>query len=188
MEAATVHQLHPSGEIPPNAPATYAEALARIAELEAAAANDYARRDAEDKAEGYRVTCEKQAREIGALNRRITEEEDPNHHPKGAEIVALIERWMRGSGHTKSKVSADRVKLVKARLRDEYAVEQLELAIDGVCSFPFVVNAQRKTEGKPSQRFDQLSHALKSGEHVERFAVMGHEARKAGLVTWGEES
>lgn len=46
--------------------------------------------DLEDRVEGYRKTCDKQAREIGALARRIAEDEDPAAHPLGKEIVALI--------------------------------------------------------------------------------------------------
>jgi len=143
--------------------------------------------DLEDKVEGYRKTCEKQAREIGSLTRRITEDEDPNAHPLGKEIVELIERWKRGAGHRKSKTSADRVKFVKARLKDGYTVEQIELAIDGICAFPFVANGQRVPNGTASQRHDRLGIALGGGEKLEEFARLGHIARKQGLVTWEDE-
>lgn len=152
-------------------------------------------RDLEDQLAGFKVTCEKQAREIGSLRRRIADDEDPTTHPQGKEIVALIERWMRGTRHNKAKVSADRVKLVKSRLRDGYpltsddeypAEATLELAVDGIAAYPFVVNGQRVREGKPSQRHDRLGIALAGGEKVEEFARLGYQARKAGIVTWGE--
>lgn len=143
--------------------------------------------DLEDKLDGYRKTCEKQAREIGSLSRRITEDEDPSAHPLGKEIVAVIERWKRGSGHPKSKTSADRVKAVKARLKDGYSIEQIELAIDGICAFPFVANGQRVRQGHASQRHDRLGICLGGGEKLEEFARLGHTARKQGFVTWGEE-
>lgn len=136
--------------------------------------------DLEDRIEGYRKTCDKQAREIGALARRIAEEDDPAAHPLGKEIVALIERWKLGAGHAKSKTSGDRIKLVKARLKDGYSVEQIALAIDGLAAHPYVVNAQRRPRGKDSQRYDQLKNALNGGQDLERFANLGHNARKAG--------
>lgn len=146
--------------------------------------------DLEDQLAGYRKTCDKQAREIGALSRRIAEEDDPNSHPLGAEIVALINHWRQQTGHTNAKVSADRVKLVKARLRDGYDPDTIALAIDGLASAPYVVNAQRVPEGKESQRYDQLKHALKGGQELERFANLGHHARKQGRITgdWREAS
>ena len=142
--------------------------------------------DARDTIAGLLETIKNQARKIGSLERRITEEEDPLSHAKGTEIIGLIERWKIATGHPKSKTSADRVKLIKSRLRDGYSVEQIELAIDGLASHPFVVNAQRRAEGKDSQRYDQLEHCLKGGQKLEQFAVLGHQARQAGLVTWGE--
>ena len=167
------------------------DTLKRVADLEREAGNDYARRDAEDRAEGYRQTVDAQARRIGALERKVAEEEDPASHPKGAEIVAVIERWRTGTGHTQAKVSADRVKLVKARLRDDYPIASeepeptIELAVDGICAFPYVVNGQRMQTGKPSQRHDRLGIALAGGEKVEEFARHGWAARKAGWTPEG---
>ncbi len=141
--------------------------------------------DLEDKVEGYRKTVEKQAREIGTLSRRIQQDEDPNSHPLGKEIVELVERWKQATGHPKSKTSADRVKLIKARLKDGYSLDHLELAIDGIAAFRFVVNGQRSQTGKPSQLHDRLGICLGGGEAVEKFALYGHEARKAGWTLEG---
>ncbi len=150
-------------------------------------------RDLLDRIEGYKRTIDKQAREIGALSRRVAEDEDPGTHPQGAEIVALIERWMRGAGHAKAKLSADRVKLVKARIRDGYSLSApwppseatLELAVDGICSHPYVTNGHRTRDGKSSNRHDRLGICLGGGEKVEEFARLGYAARQAG---WTPES
>lgn len=141
-------------------------------------------RDLEDRLAGYKRTIDKQAREIGVLARRVAEDEDPHHHPLGAEIVALIERWKTYCHHVNAKMSADRVKLVKARIRDGYTTAQIALAIDGLAAAPYVVNAQRRPTGTDSQRYDQLKHALRGGEELERFANLGHQARKAGAIGW----
>lgn len=150
--------------------------------------------DMQDKLDGYKQTVDKQARDIGVLNRRITEEEDPNSHPKGKEIVALIERWRTGANHPSAKISADRVKLVKARIKDTYPIRSddplpaeptLELAVDGICSHPFVVNGQRVRNGTAAQRHDRLGIALGGGEKVEEFARLGYAARKQGWTPEG---
>lgn len=167
--------LVPSGEIPADAP-SYSEALARLAELEASP--DYRIRDLEDLNAGLRATVDKQARAIGVLERKLSAD-DPEQHPQRAEINALIERWKERLGHPKAKASKDRFDLIKARLKDGYTVEQIELAIDGLAAFPYVVNAQRSATGKDSQRYDQLKHCLKGGMELERFANLGFQARRA---------
>lgn len=154
-------------------------------------------RDVIDERDGLVTLTRKQAKENAALQRRIAEDEDPNSHPRGAEIVELIQRWMRGTGHAKSKVSADRVKLVKARIKDGYEISAeewlpdiptLELAVDGIASHPFVVNGTRVPTGPKASRHDRLGIALGGGEKVEEFSRLGYKARKNGLVTWGESS
>lgn len=137
--------------------------------------------------EGLTKLTKKQARENARLEKRVAEDEDPMNHAKGKEIVGLVERWMRATGHTRSKVSGDRVKYVKARLADGYTIEQIELAIDGLGAFPYVHMGQRVQQGSKGERHDRLGIALGGGEPLEKFAVLGHEARRRGLVTWDEE-
>lgn len=145
----------------------------------------YRIRDLTDERDGLLKLTAKQARENAALQRRVAEDADPSTHPQGAEIVALIERWRIHCNHENAKTSADRVKLIRARLHDGYTPEQIALAIDGLAAAPYVVNAQRRSEGKDSQRYDQLKHALNGGQDLERFANLGHNARKAGWTPEG---
>lgn len=140
----------------------------------------YRIRDLIDERDGLLKLTAKQARENAALARRVAEDESAESHAKGREIVELIERWKRVTGHVKSKTSGDRIKLVKARLKDSYSVEQLELAVDGIGAFPFVTNGRRTRIGQPSNRHDRLGICLGGGEKVEEFARLGHAARKAG--------
>lgn len=142
-----------------------------------------------DARDGLLALTEKQARDNRRLEKRIEVEEDPHSHPQGAEIVALIERWKAATGHAKSKVSADRVKLVKARIKDGYAITDddplpghatLELAVDGLCAHRYVVNGHRVPDGTGSQLHDRLGICLAGGEAVEKFARLGYAARRAG--------
>lgn len=149
----------------------------------------YRIRDLQDERDGLLKLTAKQARENAALQRRVAEDEDPATHPQGAEIVAVIERWRTGAGHPQARISADRVKLVKARIKDGYPITAeeplpseptLELAVDGICSHPFVTNGGRARSGQPSNRHDRLGICLGGGEKLEEFARLGYMARRAG--------
>lgn len=98
--------------------------------------------------------------------------------PRREVILELIERWKLKTGHPRSNSAAgDRFDLVKARLNEGYTPDDLELAIDGIGAFRYVVNGERRRTGKPGQRHDRLGIALGGGEAVERFANLGHQAR-----------
>jgi hypothetical protein len=133
--------------------------------------------------EGLTKLTKKQARENAKLEKRVAEDEDPMNHAKGADILALIERWKRACNHPNSKVSGDRVKIVKTALKD-YDIPTLELAIDGLASHPYRVYDKRLATGRPQDRHDKLSDALSTGEKIEAMANLGAIARKQGLVTW----
>ena len=127
---------------------------------------------------------ENMERENRKLLRRIRKlerdkEAEREDDPERMDILALIDRWKVKTGHPKSNAAAaDRFDVVKARLREGYTIEQLELAIDGIGHYRYVVQGTRSTTGTPSQRHDRLGIALGGGEAVERFAVLGHRARK----------
>lgn len=152
-----------TGEVAPDAP-SYAVLQQRLIA-------------AEELNLGQEATIKSQAAAIGRLKRQI-EQDDPAHHPQSKDISDLIDHWKEATGHPRAKLSKDRFDVVKARLKDGYSFEQLRLAIDGIAAFPYVVNGQRVAAGKPSQRHDALSLALKGGENLERFANLGALARK----------
>lgn len=132
---------------------------------------------------GLQKTIQMQAGRMTRLEKAL-EEADPSQHPEYNEIRSVVDRWRRATGHKNAKLSKDRLDLVKARRKDEYSFEHLELAVDGIGAFPFVTANGRASTGQPNQRHDRLGIAFEGGESVERFAVLGHRARQQGLVTW----
>ena len=183
MSAAPALHVLPGGEVPHDAP-SLAEALRRIHELE------YELRDRDDRCEGYRKTVDKQAREIGALSRKLADEDGVENHPAGTDITALIDLWRGGTGHLKAKAGKTRIKMVKARLADGYPLKaddeaSLELAVIGLCSHPYRVFDRRGRTGRPSDRDDDLSAALKDEKHVETLARLGWKAKQAGWTAEG---
>jgi len=124
---------------------------------------------------------EKENRRLG---RRIAslqadQQREREESPQRIQIVDLIRKWARHSNHPRANVySADRFDIIQARLREGYSLDDVEGAIDGVCAYPYVVNAERCATGLPQQRHDRLGIALKTGEALERFANLGHQASK----------
>lgn len=150
---------------------------------------------ARDTIAGLLDIIEKSGRTIGALERRLREESDPDHHPKGKEIRDLFDRWKLGANHPKAILGGPRVKLVKARLKDGYPIQgdneaSLELAIDGICAYPFQVYDRRSAKGRKQDRRDDFELALKDEKHVESLARLGWKARREGWTPeggWREE-
>ena len=117
--------------------------------------------------------------------RQLQEEADPRNHPNGREIQELFARWQAGSGHHKTKLGLNRIKLVKARLKDGYPIKgedeaSLELAIDGICAYPYAVYDRRSATGRKQDRRDDFELALKDEKHVESLARLGWKARRDG--------
>lgn len=121
--------------------------------------------------------CRKLERQIKNLERDRDAERAID--PQRWEIKRLIELWKELTGHTKSKTSADRFDVVKARLKEGYSVEEIELAIEGIAAYPYVTKTGRAKTGEKRDRHDRLGIALESGENLERFANIGHEARRS---------
>ena len=120
-------------------------------------------RDMEDQVKGFEAKARSDARAIGVLERKISEEHDPAHHPLGADIVKLIDHW-RDLCHPKATIGKARVKLVKARLADGFALDSedwlpdhptLTLAVDGIASHPYLLYGKRKREGGQDNRYDE---------------------------------
>jgi hypothetical protein len=128
-------------------------------------------------------------RELRRLRARIRayerkEEDIRKEDPNRDLILALIERWKLVTGHPRSNVNAnDRFDLIRSRLREGYTPQQVEMAIDGIGAYPYVVGpGERAREGEPKQRHDRLGICLGCGEKLEHFAVLGWEARRNGGI------
>ncbi len=137
---------------------------------------------------------ESQAVSIRRLEKRVAEDEDPATHPQGAEIVALIDLWRNGTGHKKAKIGVARLRMVRARIKDGFAITldegadpepTLELAVIGICAYPFRVFDRRYRDGNPSNRDDDLSAAMKDEKHVEAMARLGFKALREGWTPEG---
>ena len=135
----------------------------------------------EDVAVGDLDNAERRIRKLEREKRALEEDQMAKREadPQRQIIIGLIDLWRRATGHPKANIyAADRFDVVKARLRENYTVEQIELAVEGIGAYRYVVEGQRMRHGSKGQRFDRIGIALGGGESTERFAVLGYEARK----------
>ena len=135
--------------------------------------------------EGLTKLTKKQAKENAKLERQLdTEETRP--HPKDNEFRELGKRWKDGTGKKQAKIGLQRMKMMRARHKDGFPITSdeaeptLELAIDGLCAFPYRVYGERFRQGKPSELDNDLDAALKDEKHVEALSRLGWKARQAG--------
>lgn len=129
--------------------------------------------------------------EVTRLSRKIAamardKDRERQNDPDRELVVELFAQWRELTGHTRSMLGGDRFDTIKAALRlcrkehgEERGLEIVQLAIEGIAAFPFVVNGQRVQTGTPAQRHDRIGIALDGSENIERFANLGHMARKA---------
>ena len=135
----------------------------------------------EDVELGDLENAERRIRKLERKKRALEEDAMAKREadPQRQVILDVIDKWRRATGHPKANIyAADRFDVVKARLREGYLVEQIELAVEGIGAFPYVVEGTRTKHGSKGQRHDRLGIALGGGESTERFANLGHQARK----------
>lgn len=150
-------------------------------------------RDLLDEVEGLTKLTKRQARENARLEKRLAGD-DAAPHPRDREFRDLGERWKLATQKKSAKIGIPRMKLMKARHKDGFPISipddappepTLELAIDGLCAFPYRVYDKRFREGRKSDLDNDLDLALKDERHVEQLARLGWKARREGWTPEG---
>ena len=101
-------------------------------------------------------------------------------HVGQADANAVFDYWCGKLSKRKgTKFGEKRQRVVKARLRENFTVDELRLAIDGCARFPFVTGQGRRAEGKPSERYDDLELICRDETTVERFMALAERDEPA---------
>jgi hypothetical protein len=123
-------------------------------------------------------------RTVRTLERQITKlstDLDRAHEtdPRSVEIKVILEYWKLKTGHKRAKtpLTGERAKLVKGKLRTYKAGELME-AIDGLALLPYVRDGKRVAYGHPSERYDDIDHALGTEKRIETHRRKFKEARQ----------
>lgn len=96
----------------------------------------------------------------GAVSRAVSTNEDTS------ETVSVFEAWVAATGRdvSKTKLTADRRKRIKARLSEGFSVDELCDAVRGVTLSEFHMG-----DNDRQQRYDDLTVVLRNGSQVEKF-------------------
>lgn len=87
-------------------------------------------------------------------------EPEPEPEPDSLDIVqALFAYWKRTSGHETARLTPERVRVLRARLRQGYKPQDIQLAIDGCVASDF------HAEGG----YDDLTLICRNGSKLEQF-------------------
>lgn len=88
---------------------------------------------------------------------------NPNVEPDDSTVIAreLFEHWRTACGHPRAKLTDDRRRKIRARLREGYTVEQIRQAIDGAAARAFV--------NEQGVKFDDIELICRNGAKVEQF-------------------
>lgn len=91
------------------------------------------------------------------------------------DIHEVFAYWQTVMGKPKAKLTGDRERRVKARIREGYTVDDLKAAVDGCKASDFHMGRDAKSEGKV---FDDLELICRDGAHVERFIASGRDSAR----------
>lgn len=80
------------------------------------------------------------------------------------DINSIFEAWQYAMGNQQSKLTANRKKVIKARLNDGYTVKQLMMAIKGCAKSPFHMGVNDQ-----GTKYNDLTLICRNGEKVENF-------------------
>ena len=112
-----------------------------------------------------------QARRAGqaevAIRRQLQEAMEAD--PKSEQIRDVLNHWQAHHPRAKTPTGGKRFVTVKKALKLGFTVDQLKQALDGLRALPYVGPAGRMAAGKPDQRFDDVEHALRDEQTIERF-------------------
>lgn len=123
----------------------------------------------EDQLAGRERQLRREGATVVSLQRelsRVREEE-----PESETIRTVLEHWRRVTGRTKQTkigMSTSRAQVVRKALKF-HTPEELVEALDGLALLPYVGAHGRKAVGDESERYDEVKHALRDEETVDRF-------------------
>lgn len=87
------------------------------------------------------------------------------------QITAVFDYWRSIMGHARARLDDSRKKIILARLKDGYTVEDLCLAIDGNKA-----SAWHQGENDRGGIYDGIELICRSASHVDKFIRAGEQA------------
>jgi hypothetical protein len=86
---------------------------------------------------------------------------------RNQDVQRLFDAWKAATGHAQARLTPERDRYIRSRLREGYAVEFCERAIAGCVRSPF-----HQGQNDRGTRYDDLTLIFRSGSKLEWFAEM----------------
>lgn len=126
---------------------------------------------------GLLDTTRRQGREVVALKRELNRATESD--PKSQDVRGVLDAWKRLCGHPRAKCPTDgKAWKVTLRAMRHHSRQEVMEAIEGLALMPYVGAHGRQAAGKPSDRYDDVEHALKDETTIRRFRT--YRARALG--------
>lgn len=106
--------------------------------------------------------------ETPTITTPINQPNQPNNGAgRASPVVEVFDHWRAVMAHPVAKLTPEREKAVRARLRDGYTVEEIKAGIDGCRASPFHMG---QNDGQ--KRHDDLTLICRTGSKLESFMAM----------------
>jgi hypothetical protein len=90
-------------------------------------------------------------------------------------VSDIFEHWAHVMGYRRARLDDKRRRVIRARLKDGYSIDDLKDAIDGCYLSPF----HHDGDNDHGQRYDEICLILRDAEHVDKFMMLADEGKKA---------
>lgn len=98
------------------------------------------------------------------------------------EIVrAVFEHWKQQTGHSRARLTPDRISVIERALKWGYEEQDLKDAVSGCCKTPHNMGFNER-----NTRYDSIGLIMRNGDNIERF--MGNNDNPPGEVHFKERA
>lgn len=94
---------------------------------------------------------------------------------EAAAVRVVFDHWQQAMGKPRAKLTADRARKVRARLREGYNVQEILQAVQGCAASPF-----HRGENDRGTEYVDLTLICRSGSKLEQFIEMAPEEPAEG--------
>ena len=92
--------------------------------------------------------------------------------PRFDDAMSVLEYWRDVLAPATRELNGQRLSNCLARLHGGYTVEHLRLTVDGYATLPYVVDRQRRAQGRPTQRKVDAEMIFRDATYVDRGLAM----------------
>lgn len=99
-------------------------------------------------------------------------------------VTVVFDYWRKATGHAKARLDDKRRKVIAARIKDGYRVEDLKRAVDGCLASPW-----HQGQNGNKRKYDDIELICRNASKVDQFIALAHSGNdeQAELDAWFDE-